>query len=138
MAQPLPADVLIRLRLTPELASAYELQATDLNVTLEELLEARLTQFVGLRTIKPLYFSDDERREIESLLGKNFNSIKELIRLIHIAMSVRLNGKPDVSCRVDLKPNLLTRLRSRCFGKPFEEFLSHTVVEELERFVGLR
>jgi len=138
MATTLPAGALIRLRLTSELLSAYELQAADLNVPLEELLESRLVQMVAMRAVKPLFFSDEDRIELESLLGKNVNSPIELIRLIRNALSVRISGKPDVSMRVDIKPNLLTRLRSRCFGKPFEDFLKQVITEGLETYVGLR
>ena len=138
MASTLPADVLVRLRLTPELAAAYELQATDLGTSLEDLLEARLSQAVHMRDSKPLYFADLDRQELEALLGKNVTSPVEVLRLLRTALSVRVSARPDISVRVDLKPHLLTRLRSRCFGKPFDEFLKLTITEALERYAGLR
>ena len=139
MALPLPADTLVRLKLAPELVAAYEIQADDLNLTLEELLELRLNKFVRLNDNKPLYFTDNERQELESLLGKNISSPTELIRLMKNALSVKIVEKStDFSVRVDLKPHLLGRLHSRCFGKPFPDFMKQTITEELERFCGVR
>jgi len=142
MASPLPADVLVRLKLSPELISAYELQAADLGLTLEEILALRLAKCVALTDNKPLYFNDEERQELESLIGKNVSSAMEVVRLIKSALSVKIVGKQPnsnpFSLRVDLKPALLGKLHSRCFGRPFEDFLAQIVVEELERYCGVR
>lgn len=136
-APPPQPDLLVRLRLSPELTAAYELQATDLGVSLEELLEDRLTQAVRMRDAKPLYFCDTDRQELESLIGKNVNTPAEVLRLIRTALSVKISSR-NTTTRVDLKPNLITRLRSRCFGKPFDEFLRERIIEELERYCGIR
>ena len=138
MASTVLADVLVRLHLTQTVANAYELQATALNIPLESLLESRLAQFVSLSDAKPLYFTDEDRRDLEALLGKNVSTPIEVLRLLRTYHSVRISGKPDLNVRVDLKPNLLSRLRSRCFGKSFDDFLKSTIITELERFAGLR
>lgn len=139
MASNLPADIYVRLRLPSDLTAQYEEQAAECNISLEELLELRLSQFVELRSSKPLVFTDEDRRTIESLLGKNVSTPTELIYLIRKSQSIRIGNKLDSwSTRVELKPNLIQRLQSRCFGKSFDEFLKQTIVEGLERYVGIR
>ena len=59
--------------------------------------------------MKPIYFDDDQRQELEHILGKNMTSTRELIIQVRNAVAVRVNN-----LKITLKPGLLARLKSRC------------------------
>lgn len=82
---------------------------------------------------KPIYITDVLRRRLDRLFGRNFQSATELVEAMERYVTARI-GEVDIQ----LQPILLTRLKSRCFGKPFEQFLSERIVTGLEEFAGMR
>ena len=83
--------------------------------------------------VKPLYFNDAERARLEALLGKNLSSAQDALQLLARSYTIRIDN-----CHITLKPTLLARLKSRCFVKDFKTWLSTLIVQELERYSGLR
>ena len=83
--------------------------------------------------VKPLHISDDQRRRLEAALGKNFSHAHELVAMVERSMTIQVG-----ETQVPLTPYLLDRLKSRCFGLPFDKFIERTVKQALEEFCGLR
>ena len=126
-------SVLVRLNVAEPLLDTYSTQADSMKVPVESLMASRLERYSTFDASKPIYFDDTERQELERLLGKNVTSAREVLRILERNSSLSVG-----SARVTLKPNLLARLKSRCFVADFETWLSTLVVQELERFAGLR
>lgn len=129
---PSPA-ILVRLDVPEPLLDTYSAQASNMKVPVEALMADRLARYSAFDAQKPIYFDDTERQELERLIGKNVTSAREVLRILERNSSLSVG-----TARVTLKPNLLARLKSRCFIKDFEGWLSTLVVQELERFAGLR
>lgn len=122
-----------RVTLPSGILTEYELQATARGITLEALLSERLALALPYTASKPLYFSDDQRQQLEQLLGRNVLHTADALLQIRNAMSVRIERTV-----IKLKLNLLQKLKTRCIGMEWEKFLEQTTVHELERYVGLR
>lgn len=96
---------------------------------LEDILADRLKSCVSHTSTKPLYIDDATRQQFEKLLGRNFSTPTALLEAVKKALTIKLSGVD-----VQLPPQLLTRLKTRCFGKPFPDFLKDQVVHELEEY----
>ena len=123
----------IRLTISDTLLADLEKQAKSRKTTVERLITDRFKTFVHYTDAKPLYFTDSERQRLEALVGKNVSSADEALTMLLRALSVRIDD-----AAVTLHPRLLARLKSRCFTANFGKWLSQLIVEELERYVGLR
>jgi hypothetical protein len=130
-------EVTLRVSVPQPILDQYEEQATQLGVPVEDILSVRLQNCVTLNDNRPIYFTDDQRRELDSLMGKNLRDAADLIKWVRKVLSVRVNDGQKTHI-IALKPTLVQRLKTRCFGKPFPAFLKDTTIIELERFVGLR
>ena len=92
---------------------------------------------VNLTDNRPIVFTDEERRALDALVGINVSSATQIIDRVRRANSLKISdGKTRTT--IELRPDLLDRLKSRCFGLPFPKFLKQIVVEELERYAGMR
>ena len=133
-ANALPREaVQVRVILPKEIADLYEIQAEDTGSTLEETLQDRLQSCVYYDSEKPLYFTDAQRQELDSLLKRNVGSAEKALSAIRSQLTADVGG-----FKVLLSPNVLQRLKTRCFGKPFEQFFRETVNRVLEEFVTMR
>lgn len=130
-------EVTLRVSVPQPILDQYEEQAAQLGVPVEDILSVRLQNCVTLNDNRPIYFTDAQRRELDSLVGKNLRDADELIKWVRKALSVRVSDGQRTHI-FELKPNLVQRLKTRCFGKPFPTFLRDTITVELERFAGLR
>ena len=100
---------------------------------LDYMLSNRLIECKNFTSNKPLYVTDALRKRLERLFGRNFDKAEQLVEVMERYITARI-GEVDVQ----LNPTLLNRLKSRCFGKPFEQFLTERVVEGLEEYAGMR
>ena len=130
-------QVLVRVPLDTDLVEAYEKQAEAQRVPLEDMLAIRLEQTVEQHDTRPIHFNDAERQELDFLLGKNVSSAREIIERVRRALSIAIK-EGNTRTFLTLKPNLVTRLKSRCFEPDFEKFLHRLIREGLEREAGLR
>lgn len=126
-------NVQLRISLPAEIVDLYQDQADRTGLEIEQVVAARLLACVDHTSGKPLYFSDADRQELEQLLGRNVLHTKDALLQIRNAMCVRVN-----KVIISLKTNLLAKLKSRCIGMPFEDFLAQRVVQALEQYVGMR
>lgn len=102
-----------------------EVERKDLSVVMSE----RLTDCVEHNAVKGLWFGDEQRREIEHVLGANVSSAAEVTRLVERALLVKVGP-----CEVPLLPDLLARLQSRAVGVAFDDFLKEIVVRLLSQY----
>jgi len=124
---------LVRIALPEDVVEAYQVQAKAAGVGLEALLADRLLASVTHTAKKPIYFTDDQRRELDQLFGKNLQTATDVLVQVRKMLSVKIEN-----VKISLKPSLLSRLKTRCLGMRWEDFLERIIVEDLERYVGIR
>ncbi len=72
-----------------------------------------------------------EMAEVSRLLGKHLKDKDALIKAIHTATTISVQGVP-----VTLEHRLLTRLKSRCLTNDFPSFLKEVVIKQLHDYAG--
>ena len=136
MAATTPApSILLRLDLSDAVLKKYREESETYGVELEELLANRLSECVDYNATKPLYFKDEQRRNLEAMLGRNINSPGEVLEIIRRFLTVKVNG-----ISMTIRPEVLERLRTRHFdhSRDFGTYLTDCVNEWAEAAVGLR
>jgi hypothetical protein len=119
---------MLKIQLPDEIVTKFESEGP-----LDKVVTKRLLHAADFTSEKPLYITDVQRRRLDRLFGCNISSPEALIHLMEKYVTARI-GEVDVT----LSPVLLSRLKTRCFGKPFETFLSDLIVRGLEEYVGMR
>lgn len=72
-----------------------------------------------------------EMAEIGSLLGKHLKDKDALIKAIHHATTISVEG-----AKITLEHRLLTRLKSRCLTNDFPQFLREVIIRQLHDWAG--
>jgi hypothetical protein len=93
----------------------------------------RLKACVGYDSKSPLYITDQQRNEINQILGRLIKTPAELISLLKQKHEIKVG-----SVKVPIDDQLVARLETRRFGLSLEELIKTKVVECLEQFVGMR
>lgn len=127
------SKVILRVPLSADLYEHYTDEAKEYGLDIEELLSSRLAACREHRASKPLYLDDAQRRELERVLGRNVLHTDDALIQIRNAFAVRIQ-----KLQIQLKPNLLAKLRSRAIRVPWEKFLEERIIHALETYVGLR
>lgn len=123
-----------RVSIPDGVAEIYEKQAAAAGVAPEDLLAQRLEHSVHHTAQKPLYLSDEQRGDIDNLIGRNIQRPKELVEAIRHLAQIRVENS-----RIQLSPEVIRRLRARNLsGQPFEHWLAAQVLEWAERYVEMR
>ena len=136
MAATTPApSILLRLDLSDAVLKKYREESETYGVELEELLANRLSECVDYNATKPLYFKDEQRRNLEAMLGRNINSPGEVLEIIRRFLTVKVNG-----ISMTIRPEVLERLRTRHFdhSRDFGTYLTDCVNEWAETAAGMR
>jgi hypothetical protein len=126
-------QTMIRIALSEETLQLLDEQATKANLAVEEFISRKLPQIQQSNSEKPITLTDEERRRIERLVARNISTGEELIKVVERALSVSMDG-----LTIELTPFLLDRLKSRCIGMAFPEFMKRTIQRCLEEFAGMR
>jgi hypothetical protein len=127
----------LRVSLPTTIADHYQAIADMFGKALEDVISERLTttaDYYDDDPGRPLHFNQAERQDLEKILGKNVFSTRDALVMVRNAVSLRIGN----NLKITLRPELLQKLKSRCLGMEWDAFISQTVVQELERFVGLR
>tara|TARA_R110000868_G_scaffold332368_1_gene593397 strand:- start:42 stop:443 length:402 start_codon:yes stop_codon:yes gene_type:complete len=85
----------VRLKLdVPEsLLKFYEQQAGEQDVYIEDLMVARLSAAKQWDDDRPLHFSDDERQELETMMGgKLLQNPRQAIETIKALLTIKVGG----------------------------------------------
>lgn len=119
--------------LTEKQAQPYIQQAESLGKAPEDLMAERLTACSSHTAEKPLYFNDDQRRELEKLLEANFGKPEEVINKVRPIAGVTVDGVV-----VPLNSRQIERLKSRCFfGITYQEKLTQLIHDAINNETGL-
>lgn len=137
-SQPSPrsaANVRTTLVLSEALYDKFAEQAIKHGrVTAEEEIAERLHRCQDYTSLSPLYFTDQERSELERAMGHNLSSASQALAQLKNAVTLQVG-----EVKIELSPKLQQRIRSRVFrGQTYESVLRKEVVEALERFAGIR
>ena len=131
---PTASEFMIRLPLSNALLETYEKEAERTGKTLEEFLIQHLRKTKPLLAQeKPLIITDTDRRRIEAAMAKGFNDGSQLADSCEKLTVININGLD-----VTLGEQVIERLRTRCYGMTFDEFVRATVTRLVETEVGLR
>jgi hypothetical protein len=136
----IPAFRTFAVSLTPEVAAVYEAQAEDRDTgaVLSDRLEDPIV--MGHTSEKALYFSDEDRRELEALMEYNFSSAKQVIeRLRSLFTVVRIMQDDSTYEDVLLSPNQVFRLteRARIAGKTVPQLAKELGIRGINQEIGL-
>ncbi len=127
-------ELRVSITLPPPVCIAYEAEAKEYGVGLEELLSSRLRECVNYNATKPLYFNDQQRRELETILGRNVDKPASVLAVLRNNLTVTVNG-----LQISFAPNLLELLRTRAPKvADFKTWLQTQITRLCEEYVGLR
>ena len=137
MAQPstiAPPEYIVRLPLPESLLGVYEAEAERLGQPLERVIadHLRKTKSLVLQQ-KPIIVTDSDRHRIDAALKRNFNDGAQLAAACEALTSIWVGEEI-----VQLPPAVIERLKTRCYGMPFQQFVQQEVRRLLEIEVGLR
>ena len=131
---PTATEFIVRLPLPSALLETYEKEAERTHKSLEDFLAQHLRKTKALLAQdKPLIVTDADRRRIEAALAKGFNDGSQLADSCEHLSAITINGL-DVS----LSEQAIERLKTRCYGVTFDEFIKTTITRLVETEVGLR
>ena len=119
------------VHLSNDLFQTYEKQAAGKDV--EEVLAQRLQTCVTHTSERCLYFTAEQRNELEKLLNIPITTPALIIGAVKRMLSIQVG-----EIKVTLQPEVIERLRSRNHYTTFDEFVNEQTVQSLEEFVGLR
>lgn len=114
----------VNITLPANIQDVYDQSAV--HSSLDQVFSDRLSRCVWHDAVKPLYFDDSLRRDLERTLGVNVSSEADMLDYIRQAMSVRVGEH-----RVPVSPDMLMRLKSRCQDPEFDRWLSELVLRLL-------
>lgn len=134
-----PATRVTAISLSQDVAEQYEAQAGD--VDLGAFLSARLEDplVVAHQSENPIYFTDQQRRELDGMLGYNFKTAEQVLsRLKSLLTVIRISDNESIEDMV-LSPNQLFRLseRARMAAKTVPQLAKVLAEEGINREIGL-
>ena len=131
---PTASEYILRLSLPDSLITTYEKEAERSGKPLDEFVAQHLRKTKALLAQnKPLILTDSDRQRIEAALAKGFNDGSQLADACSKLTSINVNGLD-----VNVSEQVIERLRTRCYGMTFDEFVQATVQRLLEVEVGVR
>jgi hypothetical protein len=138
IVDPPSKDTKVRIQLhLPELVVArYESQAKLVKQSAEKIMSDRLRTCVDYTSGRGLYFTDDQRSQLERITGGHMiNSADEALARTRTTVELKVGG-----VTVELNDRLLQRCSSRAKAerKSLAEYVTKEVVQGLERACGLR
>jgi|SRR6185437_5384498 len=123
----------ISVPLDEKVIEQYRREARDYGTSLEEVIAHRLASCASHSATRPIYFDDQERQVLEKLISRNITNPKQVIQVVEKLLTMRIN-----SMSITLKPDVLSRLRTRHNAGEFSQWLTQQIHVLLEQFVGLR
>ena len=101
--------------------------------TVDQVMSERLTDCADHNAVKGIWFGDKDRQLLEEALGANVSTPSDVIAAARKCVKVKVG-----TVEVRIKPQLLERLRSRCFNQDFDKWLASEITTELERMTNYR
>lgn len=125
----------LRVELPEEVIARYD-DHTPSGMSIEDIMAKRLASCVDHNATRGLYFNDEQRSELEKILGGHvLNSADAAIQRGRALSTVKVGGVD-----IQLDQTLLKRAESRALGMrmSIEEWLAKEITVGLETAVGLR
>ena len=88
--------------------------------------------------VTPLYFNDDQRTRLSIICGGQVTDAEQALNRLEATQNLRLTAPGKKAVTIKLRPNLIQRMKTRCFGRTWPEALEEEVVFGLERYCQLR
>ncbi len=125
--------------LPEEVAGPYEEMAEKAGVDVGELLSDRLAVAAFYTAEKPLYFDDEQRKQLEKLLDYNFSTSQQVIDRLRVLFSVVKIVEEGSEAVILLSPNQIYRLaeRAKMAAKTIAERARDYALEAINREVGI-
>ena len=134
MASATSTKVKLMLEIPEVLYDKYAERAAKFNRKPESEILARLQQCQDYISTKPLYFTDDDRAEMEKAFAHNLSDPGDLIAKVKSLFRLKVG---DVE--VPLSARIQARLPNRVFrGSTLEKLITKVVTEALEVECGMR
>ncbi|SRR6266496_5728641 len=125
--------VKIQLRVDEHLYDAYAERAVKSGVEPEAEMLKTLARCREHNASQAIYLDDAQRNELAQLAGRVIKTPADLLAWARQQVELNVGG-----VSIPISTQLAARLRSRCFGAPWEQHIRCCVTEQLEQLVGLR
>ncbi len=125
-------SIRLTLNLDEKVASKLEEQVSSGDITLEDLVNARLAKCQDHNSDKPLYLTDEDRRELEKLLGRNFDTVADFMLFMTRMHLVNVAG-----AKVPIDQPLLQQLQKSCGARDFKPWITRQVQWMLQHYMGM-
>ena len=124
--------VVLSIELPEETYRVYQAHARTAGQTVEQTITARLKSCWAHDDCRALFFNDERRRELEKMMGRNFQSAGHVIDNLRKVYGIKLNGQ-----LVYLKPDLLVKLQYAAGRhRKLEDCLQELIVRILTDYLG--
>ena len=123
----------ISITLPQDLIDKYHAIADRQQKTVEQAIETQLYKYQDVESTKPLTLNDQQRQQVEQLLGVNISTADNFVSFLQRKFDLAVDN-----VNITLTPYLLDRLRSRCIGMEWDKFLQMTIKRQIEEYVGVR
>ncbi len=134
---PVTTEAKVRSKPTIEIPASdhdtYTRQADVERKTVDQVMSERLTDCALHNAVKGIWFGDSQRQALEEALGANVGNADDVLAAVRKNVRVKVGN-----VAVLVKPQLLERLRTRCFGQDFDKWLAARVLEDLEKYSNMR
>lgn len=134
-----PAFRTYAISLSPDVALEYELQAGDRDTG--AILSTRLEDplVVNHTSQKPLYWTDEQRKELDALLEYNFSSADQVLQRLRSLMTTVRIADADGTAELVLSPSQLYRLdeRAKIMGVSIPEYCRRLANSAINFEIGL-
>ena len=125
-------SIRLTVHLDEEVARKFEDRAASLGMSLETYMAAHLAMCADYTSEKPLYLTDENRRELERLLGRNFDTAEDFMIFMR-----RMHLVDVADTKVSLDQPLLQLLQRSCGAKDFKPWITHQVRWMLQHYMGM-
>lgn len=125
----------LKLKVPEPLYDKFAERAIKFNREPEDEMLSRLRSCVDFTDVGAgaIYVDNDTRNQLTQISGKLIQSPADLVNWAKRVASLQVGG-----VTIELTEQLATRLRSRTFGRTWDEHITRTVLEALEQSVGMR
>jgi hypothetical protein len=127
--------LVLKLHIAPELYAEYEQSALSQGLTPTELILHRLKRCREHTGLRPLYFNDTQRAQLETILQKKpLENAEQALALIKAGLSVRIGDLPPIQ----LTAQQVKRIGMAGYaGQSAEERLNYIIKGAISKALGV-
>ena len=126
-------NVKFQIAIPEALYDSYRQQAEANDRTVEDEIALRLQRCREHTATKPLYFTDDERADLERAIGRSARTPGHVVNGLRNLVSISVGG-----VEVEIPTVVQQRIRSRVFrGETYQQVVEREVIRGLRVFCGM-